>query len=161
MRRSQKQNKFYVYLHKRLDGTPFYVGKGCGNRAYTKNYRNDDWHKEAANGYNVEIVKDNLYERDSYELEKKLIREIGITNLTNLYTGGGGVKVKTLIDEAWEKLEELGTIFDIYYNFEKYNKTKYFREWFGIICATDLIKTDINNFYATKHRDNDNLSELR
>jgi len=144
-------NRFYVYIHKRLDDKIFYVGKGCRNRAYTKHYRNDEWHKEAAKGYKIEIVEDNLLELDSYKLEKKLIAEIGLQNLTNCKSGGTSLKTKNLIEEAYKKLEELRIIFDLYYNFEEYNKIKYFREWFNIIGATEMIKEDMKDYYAVKH----------
>jgi hypothetical protein len=138
-----KLNKFYVYTHKRLDGTPFYVGKGCGNRAYTKDYRNDDWHNEASKGYTVSIVKSLLTEDEAYAVEKKLITNIGLVNLTNISSGKKKVIHLDLIDEAWHKLEDLRILFDIYHNFEEYNKSKYFRDWFRLIAGIEKVNVDI------------------
>ena len=87
-------NNYYVYLHKTKEGTPFYVGKGKGNRAWNKSNRNKDWQLlvDRIGEYEVEIVNDKLSESQSLELEKNLISTIGITNLTNVleegYTSG-------------------------------------------------------------------------
>jgi len=109
----QKQIKYYTYIHKRLDGSIFYVGKGCRNRAYTRYYRNSNWHIEANKGYEIEIVNDNLLEKDAYALEKKLILYYGIDNLTNIDKGGKSIKP---IDENLERLKaKLDTLFNLIY----------------------------------------------
>lgn len=90
---------FYVYLHKKkTTGEVFYVGKGCGNRAWDKNARSEFWKKIAKkHGVVVEIHSENLQEWYAFELEKSLIsyygrRQLGEGTLVNLSDGGEGTK---------------------------------------------------------------------
>lgn len=94
-----KTPKYYVYAHVdpsgnvavlpealggNWGGQPFYVGKGCGNRAYDLK-RNQGHGKKIGHvlseGWEprdiVKIVKDNLAEREAFELEAKLIYFFG------------------------------------------------------------------------------------
>lgn len=94
------ERKYYVYLHVspntksirfihekcriKSNGLPFYVGKGCGNRAYDLN-RNQGHgvilSQLQNKGYTgieiVHIVKDKLTEAEAFELESKLIYFFG------------------------------------------------------------------------------------
>lgn len=82
---------FYVYAYLREDGTPYYIGKGTKNRAWNK-------HKNInlpANKSRIIIIKKNLSEKDSLELEKELIQKYGRKNnntgiLINKTEGGEG-----------------------------------------------------------------------
>jgi len=71
---------FYVYFHRDREGNIFYVGKGTGDRAWSKD-RHPVWHKfvnERLGGeYNVEIHRDGLTETDAERLEWRLITEMG------------------------------------------------------------------------------------
>jgi len=71
---------FYVYLHRDVKGSIFYVGKGTGERAWSKD-RHAAWLKYVEtrlNGeYDVEIHLKNLDEIEALELEDKLIYELG------------------------------------------------------------------------------------
>ena len=58
-------NKCYVYVWYKNDGTPVYIGKGSGNRAY----RTKKW--------NVQIVASNLCEEDALNFEILLISKLG------------------------------------------------------------------------------------
>lgn len=82
---------FYVYVHKK-PGTNevFYVGKGKKNRAYTTKSRNNHWSNvvNKYGGFDVEVIKSDMTEKESFEFEKKTIQEIGIENLTNQTLGG-------------------------------------------------------------------------
>ena len=81
---------FYVYFHKKPDGSVFYVGKGKNDRAWYKRNRNRHWWN-VVNKYgkfDVEIVKEGLTEREAFDLEAKYVNEIGIDNLTNMTMGG-------------------------------------------------------------------------
>lgn len=66
-----------------LDLIPFYIGKGCGNRAYDLN-RNETHRKikqrlkEFNSEIQVRIIKDNLTELEALCLESKLIDIFGI-----------------------------------------------------------------------------------
>ncbi len=82
----------YTYSHNKPDGTPFYIGKGVGNRAYKTN-RNVYW-KRVANKYDyeVQILAYWKTHKEALDHEKLLIscmEDIGI-NLTNLTAGGEG-----------------------------------------------------------------------
>lgn len=88
---------YYVYLHKdRVTGEVFYVGKGHGRRAWNSNQRHYEWIKKVellSEGWDVEIVQDNLTEIEAFELEAELVENYGgaATNggaLTNWLPGG-------------------------------------------------------------------------
>lgn len=75
------KNDYYVYLHKTLDGKVFYVGKGRENRAWNKSRRSKAWNECAANGFSVEIYRNNLSEANALEIENTLIKTLeGLVN---------------------------------------------------------------------------------
>jgi hypothetical protein len=80
---------FYTYLWLREDGTPYYVGKGSGNRAFTS------W----SHGVHKPVTKERIIvqefdsEEDAFEAEKFLISyygrlDLGTGCLRNLTDGG-------------------------------------------------------------------------
>jgi len=85
-------DKYYTYIHKKPDGSIFYVGKGIGNRAYSKR-RNNYWKRIVAKyGYEIEIVAYWENEKEAFEHEKLLIakyKKLGC-ELANLTDGGEG-----------------------------------------------------------------------
>jgi len=72
---------YYVYVHKDCaSGEVFYVGKGHGQRAWNTKSRNSNWQskvKSLSNGWQVEIVKDDLSENEAFDLEISLIEKYG------------------------------------------------------------------------------------
>lgn len=66
---------FYTYVHIRNDSnTIFYVGKGCKNRAYSKDCRSKPWNEiSKEHGYTVQIVEHFESEDDAFALERYLI----------------------------------------------------------------------------------------
>jgi hypothetical protein len=76
-----KENNFYVYLHKDLNGNIFYVGKGRNNRYKDKSNRGKTWKQQADHGYTSEFYAENLDENSALQLETKLIKELeGLVN---------------------------------------------------------------------------------
>lgn len=70
---------FYVYKYLREDGTPYYIGKGSGERAYKKWGKKDV--KPPADTTRIVIVENDLTEEQAFDLEKKLIAEYGRKDL--------------------------------------------------------------------------------
>jgi len=96
------KNYFYVYMYLREDGTPYYVGKGIGNRAYQKNRRLKPPPK------NRIIIQDRLTEEQAFQQEIEHIAFYGrIDNgtgmLRNLTDGGEGASGAIRSDEAIQK----------------------------------------------------------
>lgn len=88
-------NKYYVYEYLRQDGTPYYIGKGSGFRAYCKRpYRPDDKSR-------INIIKENLSEQEAFDLEISLIEKHGRQDL-----GTGILKNKTVGGEGYALSEE-------------------------------------------------------
>ena len=77
-------NRYYVYCHvKRTDGLTFYVGKGCGQRAWSVDGRTKAWIAIAAeHGRTVHILRAGLTEREALDLERALIADAAKQGLT-------------------------------------------------------------------------------
>lgn len=84
---------FYVYAYLREDGTPYYVGKGSGDRAFKKWNKKDIKPPQDTN--RIIIIESDLKEEDAFALEKKLIlqygrKDLGTGVLHNKTDGGEG-----------------------------------------------------------------------
>jgi hypothetical protein len=86
---------FYVYQHLRLDNNiPFYIGKGCKDRAFRTKRNNKGWNNIVNKvGFKAEILEYFKDENQAIEYEHKLIniyksQGIDLVNQT-LYSAGG------------------------------------------------------------------------
>lgn len=78
--------KYYVYIHKTADTNEvFYVGKGCGDRAYSSHQRSDTWIEtvHSHGGFTVEILYSNLSNDVALSLEEDIINNPLDWNLIN------------------------------------------------------------------------------
>jgi hypothetical protein len=84
---------FYVYSYHRNDGTPYYIGKGVGKRAW-RHHKSDSIHPPT-NSARINIIAHRLEESESFLLEKILIsklgrKDLGTGILRNRTSGGEG-----------------------------------------------------------------------
>lgn len=91
---------FYVYQYLRHDLTPYYIGKGKGNRMYKK-----EGHKLPENPALIQLVAHRLFEHEAFMLEKKLIafygrKDIGTGILRNRTNGGEGVSGRIMSEKS-------------------------------------------------------------
>jgi hypothetical protein len=109
-------NKYYIYFHiNPLKNEIFYVGKGCGKRAWSKYSRNPIWKNITKKyGYIIDIAEDNLTEEEAFEKEIFYIsrigrKDLGLGSLVNLNDGGritNGMLGKNHSEETKSKIGE-------------------------------------------------------
>lgn len=91
-------NTFYTYAHAKPNGPIFYIGKGMGDRAWSKDNRNIHWKRTVAKyGYEVELLAYWENENDAFDHENLLIScfkkiRILLVNMTNGGEGSAGYR---------------------------------------------------------------------
>ena len=85
-------NRFYTYAYLREDGTPYYIGKGCGTRIIQNTNRNCYKPKDKSR---IIFLKQNLTEEEAFKHEIYMIavfgrKDLGTGILRNLTDGGEG-----------------------------------------------------------------------
>jgi hypothetical protein len=83
---------YYTYAYLREDKTPYYIGKGKGNRAYGKRYKGIKPPKDKSR---ILILKNNLTEEEAFRHEVYMIdvfgrKDLGTGILHNRTYGGEG-----------------------------------------------------------------------
>jgi hypothetical protein len=103
---------YYVYAYLREDLTPYYIGKGKGNRAYTK-YKHDRI-KKPLDVDKIQIIAHKLSEHEAHCLETKLItsygrKDLGTGILRNLTNGGEGTAGRIVSAKVRQQLSVIHT----------------------------------------------------
>ena len=160
---SMEQKEFYTYLHCKPSGVPFYVGKGCGDRCYNFNTRNNH-HKNIVKKYGKENILVYIFncesEEQAFSDEVQQIKQLRkeLHKLANQTDGGDGHsgkgrKHKPLSEEAKIHIS-LGMMG---------KKRKPFSEETKIrmsISASKRIASDITCYSISKGLMNRELSEI-
>jgi hypothetical protein len=106
MRYTKDMNIFYTYAYLREDGTPYYIGKGKGNRAWDKGSRKTPPPTDSSR---ILILKKGLSEQDAFRHEIYMIfvfgrKNVGTGILLNFTDGGEGLTGGIHSEETREKI---------------------------------------------------------
>jgi hypothetical protein len=99
---------YYVYAYLREDDSPYYIGKGTGDRAWRTSGRTINRPKDKSR---IVMLAENLTEPEAFELEMQKIAEYGRKDngtgiLRNLTDGGDGASGAVVSEETKAKISE-------------------------------------------------------
>jgi len=102
---------YYVYAYLRRDDTPYYIGKGKDQRAWSKNHKGIGVPKDQSR---IKILENNLSEEQAKTLEIELIskfgrKDLGTGILRNRTNGGEGASGRILSNGTKELLRNAAT----------------------------------------------------
>ena len=105
---NKKQMEYYTYAYLREDRTPYYIGKGQGNRAYR---RNKKCIKPPKDKSRIIYLKQNLTEEEAFKHEIYMIDVLGRKDngtgiLHNRTDGGEGTSGFIHSEESKRKIGE-------------------------------------------------------
>jgi hypothetical protein len=100
-------NRFYTYAYLREDKTPYYIGKGTGDRIYSTNRRNNPPKDKSR----IIFLKQNLTEEEAFRHEIYMIAVFGRKDLEtgilrNKTYGGDGASGAIKSEKTRKKLSE-------------------------------------------------------
>ena len=100
---------YYTYAYLREDRTPYYIGKGKGNRAYRRRYKGEV--NPPKDKSRILILKQNLTEEEAFRHEVYMIavlgrKDLGTGILHNRTNGGEGLSGYICSDETKRKMSE-------------------------------------------------------
>jgi hypothetical protein len=103
-------NRFYTYAYLREDKTPYYIGKGNGDRVYRKRRKGVKPPKDKSR---ILFLKQNLTEEEAFKHEKYMIvvfgrKDLGTGILHNRTDGGEGMCGYKHSEETRKKIGEIG-----------------------------------------------------
>ena len=114
------QNKYYVYVYLREDETPYYVGKGKGRRAYSKNHRvNVPKNKDKIVFANTHLSEENALKRETELILQYGRKDIKTGILENRTSGGAAgtgrnpVLTETQVQELRQRRKKFILIKDL------------------------------------------------
>jgi len=102
------KNNFYTYAYLRKDGTPYYIGKGEGNRAFKKGKGEIQPPRDTSR---ILFLKTNLAEDEAFKHEVYMIfvlgrKDLGTGILRNRTNGGEGSSGVVRSEETKKRMSE-------------------------------------------------------
>jgi hypothetical protein len=104
---NKTMKKFYTYAFLREDRTPYYIGKGSGNRAFKRNLHE----RKCPPPERILILKSNLTEEEAFRHERYMIflfgrEDLGTGILHNFSDGGEGASGVRRSKETRQKMAD-------------------------------------------------------
>lgn len=137
--------RFYTYAYLREDRTPYYIGKGCGNRAHKKHQKGISVPKDKSR---ILILKKNLTEENSFKHEEYMIsvfgrKDLGTGILHNRTNGGEGPSGIIRNEEyKRKKSESVKGKNNPNYGKKGKNHQNYGKKWWNDGCGNDKMSSE-------------------